>query len=126
MKRTAATRLLILLIIISAVLSLPSSLFAAIGAQPSGCHCQDAGPGLVSGHCCCPPGMPGRCGDSGQGGAFSCRCGSGSLASISSPASDRPIWQVTALVLALVTVSTPSIPPNIFHPPELIHFSTPV
>jgi hypothetical protein len=120
MKRIAAHRFLILVLALSAVLSLPGGLLAAVGPPASGCsHCQGAGPGLSSGCCCCQPDMPGRCGASGQGGASACRCSSGSgPASISSAVTGPPTWQALTYVFAMVTVSPKRFSPNIFHPPE--------
>jgi hypothetical protein len=120
MKRIAAYRFLILVLALSAVLSLPGGLLAAVGAQAPGCpHCQGAGPGLVAGCCCCLPDMPGPCGASAQGGASACRCSSGSgPASISLAVTGTPAWQASSHVLAIVTVSSKNFSPNIFHPPE--------
>jgi hypothetical protein len=119
MKRIAAYRFLILVLALSAVLSLPGGLRAAVGPPASGCsHCQGAGPGLVAGCCCCLPDMPGRCG-AGQGGASACRCSSGNgPASISLAVTGTPTWQASTYVFAMVTVSSKIFPPNIFHPPE--------
>ncbi len=119
MKRIAAHRFLILVLALSAVLSLPGGLLAAVGAQESGCsHCQGASPGLVSGCCCCQPDMPGR-GGGGQGGASACRCTSGSgPASISPAVTDPPAWLASTYVFNTVTVSSKIFPPNIFHPPK--------
>jgi hypothetical protein len=120
MKRIAAYRFLILVLAVSAVLSLPGGLFAAVGARAPGCsHCQGAGPGLVAGCCCCLPDMPGHCGASGQGGACACRCSSGSgPASISPAVTGAPAWQAATYVFAVITVSSKIFPHNIFHPPE--------
>jgi hypothetical protein len=119
MKRIAAYRFLILVLALSAVLSLPGGLLAAAGPPACGCsHCQGASPGLTAGCCCCQPEMPGRCG-AGQGGGAACRCASGSgPASISPAVTGPPTWQGSTHVFALVQVSFKIFPPNIFHPPE--------
>jgi hypothetical protein len=120
MKRIAAYRFLILVLALSAVLSLPGGLLAAVGTPASGCsHCQGASAGLVAGCCCCQPDMPGHCGASGQGGGATCRCTSGSgPASISPAVTGLPTWQASTHVFAMVTVSSKTTPLNIFHPPK--------
>ncbi len=119
MKRTAATHLLLLVLIIGAVLSLPGALLAAVGAAPGCSHCRGAGPGLTSGCCCCGPDMPGHCGASGPAAGAACRCPSFSGPALTSPAfTGAPTWQAAAYVLARVTVSSKILSPDIFHPPE--------
>ena len=119
MKRIVAYRFLILVLALSAVLSLPGGLLAAVGPPASGCsHCRGASPGLVAGGCGCQPDMPGRCG-AGQGGGATCRCSSGSgPASISLAVTGPPTWQASTYVFAMVMVSSKIFLPNIFHPPE--------
>lgn len=125
MKRTAASRFLILLLICGAVLSLPGVLLAAVGGQSPCCsHCQGAGPGLASNSCCCQQSdQPGPCRTSGQCGGLTCPYGSATLASISATVAGTPTWAASPHMPALVTASSKSIPPNIFHPPELGHLS---
>jgi hypothetical protein len=119
MKRTVATRLFILLLILGTVLSLPGILLAAVGAPVSGCpHCRGIEAGISAG-CCCVPGTPGHCGNSGQGPS-TCRCGSSSGPAFTSQVtSGAPIWPASLAVPILVTASSKVFPPNIFHPPEL-------
>lgn len=120
MKRTAATRLLILVLILGTVLSLPGGLLAAVGASASGCpHCRGVAAGLSSACCCCVPGTSGHCGNSSQGGSVNCRCGSGSPAYLAAAATTTPAMGASPYVAARVTVSSKLFPPNIFHPPEL-------
>ena len=124
MKRTTALYRLIWAVIIGAVLFLPLGNLAAAGIQPAGCpHCHGAGADLTAGQCCCSTGMPGPCGACGSGGLVTCRCSSGSLAFIFAPASGATTWQVSPYALAMVTMPVKLFPPNIFHPPELSHFS---
>ncbi len=119
--RTAATRLLILLLVVGAVLALPGGLLAAAGAQSSGCpHCRSAGSGLVSPCCCCQnPAEPGHCGSGSC--SFSCPFGSGGPACLSIAMVARPAWQATPYLLTMIDVSSIFSPPNIFHPPEPSH-----
>jgi len=119
MKRIATYRFLILVLALSAVLSLPGGLLAAVGAQAAGCpHCQGASPGLVAGCCCCGPDMPGHCGASGKDGGVNCPCGSANLASFSIPVIALPAVQDSPYVLATGLVSARLFTCTIFHPPE--------
>jgi hypothetical protein len=124
MKRTTAIHRFIWAVIIGAVLSLPLGNLAAAGIQPAGCpHCHGAGAGLAADHCCCSAGSPGPCGACGHGRMVTCRCSSGNLAFIPTPAVGATTWQVSPYDLAMVTVSVKLFPPNIFHPPEQSHLS---
>lgn len=124
MKRTTAFHRLIWAVIIGAVLFLPLGNLAAAGIQPAGCpHCQGAGAGLASGHCCCPPGAPGHCGACDQNGGVTCRCSSGNPAVVGPPAADAPAWQIFPVVPPLITIALQVFLPNIFHPPEPSHLS---
>jgi hypothetical protein len=119
MQRTAAPRFLILALILGAVLSLPGGLLAAAGAASPGCaHCQDKGPGLASGCCCCQPGTPGNCGSSSQDASFNCRCASGGPACFAPAATAAPLYPTSPYLVILVPISTQLFPPDIFHPPE--------
>jgi hypothetical protein len=123
MKRAAASRYLICAVIFGATLCLPWGNLAAVSAPQVGCpHCQATGPGLASGQCCCPAGMPGHCGACGSGSLLTCRCGAASFASISALDSGTPAWQVCAYVHPQVIVASKLFIPNIFHPPESSHF----
>jgi hypothetical protein len=124
MKMTGASRYLIGAVFCGAVFFLVLGNLAAAGAQPKGCsHCRGTGPGIVSGQCCCPSGMPGQCGSCGHGGMSLCRCSSGSPAFIAAPVAAIPAWHISLYVHPLASVSSKLIPPNIFHPPELSHFA---
>ena len=121
MKRTIATRFLILVLLLGTALSLPGGLLAAVGASASGCpHCRGAAAGLSGACCCCVPGTSGHCGNSGQGGASICRCGAGhGPAFTSQVANGAPTCSASPSVPTLVTASSKLFSPNIFHPPEL-------
>jgi hypothetical protein len=124
MKRVAASRYLICAVIFCATLCLPWGNLAAVSAPQVGCsYGLGSGTAMVSGHCCCPAGMPGQCGASGHCGQFTCRCISGNMAFLSPPAAGAPAWQVSPYGPTLITVAVKVFPPNIFHPPELNHFS---
>ncbi|RJR38553.1 MAG: hypothetical protein C4567_12645 [Deltaproteobacteria bacterium] len=105
------------LVIFSAILLLPWGNLAL--AAPTHCchHCGGGDPGISSGSCC-QPGAPGRCGSSGQAGAFGCHCRGGNLVFISLPGVNAPAWQVSSYCLSQAAVSIKLFPPSIFHPPE--------
>jgi hypothetical protein len=122
MERTALACCLILVIMTSAVLSWPGGLGAAAGAPACGCgHCRGAAPGLASGCCCCPSGASGHCGSTGQGGGFTCRCGTSLPALISFTTNAVPVWRVLSHLPAVVSLSAKLLPLAIFHPPEFHH-----
>jgi hypothetical protein len=119
MKRTAATRFLILALLLGTVLSLPGGLLAAVGASASGCpHCRGLTAGLSSACCCCVPGTSGHCGNSGQGSSVNCRCGSGSPAYLAPAATTAPTLAASPFMPARAAVASKLFPPTIFHPPE--------
>ena len=118
MKRSAASRILAVAVIIGTVLffSLPGGLLAATGGSACCCH-RGLGPGLVAPCCCQQTGMPGHCGDAGCGCAY--RLGSGPSA-LSSPAANlgTPTWQSSPLALTMF-LSIKILPTCIVHPPQL-------
>jgi hypothetical protein len=125
MQGTTAIHRLIWAVIIGAVLYLPLGNLAAAAVQPPGCpHCQGVPAGLTAAHCCCSPGMPGPCGACGSGGLLTCRCPSGSLVFISTPAAGATTWPVAPYTSAMVAMPVKLFPPNIFHPPELTRLSS--
>jgi hypothetical protein len=125
MKRTAACRCLILAVIFGVVLALPGGLLAAAGSQtPDCCHYRMAGQGAGSGPCCHPHGQPGHCANHCQGVAFTCHCSFSGPACLVSTVASSPNRQVTPHILAVVTISSKLLLPNIYHPPELNRRST--
>lgn len=124
MKRTAAARCLVLLVIFGVVLSLPGGLLAAVGAQTPGCpHCRGAAPGLAAPCGCCLPGTPGHCNSSGQGGGVTCRCAPGGPAFFAPASMSAPTGPASPYVPAGITAAPKLFPLNIFHPPEFHYFS---
>jgi hypothetical protein len=124
MKRTAVCRCLILAVICGVILALPGGLLAAAGTQtPHCCHGRMAGQGADSCPCCQPHGNPGHGGNSCQGGAFTCHCSFGGPACLATTVTSTPTRQVTPYILAMVTISSKLLTPNIYHPPELNHLS---
>jgi hypothetical protein len=122
MTRAATSVLLIFALILYAGLSLPGIAPAAISIQAPGCHCCCEGTVPAATPCHgCQPDMPGPCGASGPGGMFACGCSAGSLACLNPAPAANPTWQVSSHYPALASALVQLFPPNIFHPPELLH-----
>ena len=127
MKGAAISFCLILALILSAVLSLPGGGLSATPAPEPGCHCCVEGSASARvASPCCHRNMPGPCGASCPSGLLTCHCNGGSLACLAPSPAHIPAWRVSSYCPAMVTVFAQSFPPNIFHPPELPSFSTPV